>query len=199
VITPRPEHSRLVAALAAAYAGDLEQAEAINATEVPPAGITQRAEWEYTAAELASIAGRDEEAETHYRRAIELASAVGSSFVVGIASVGLFTVLRTTGRHADALAGYRDVLEYWQHAGNWIQLWTTLRNLADLLVEVGDTGTAAVLITAADHAPDAPAVGDSAWDRPTGGLGSTSEPAEVLTRAEALSVAVAAIDRHLGR
>ena len=198
-ITSRPEHSRLVAALATAYAGDIETATAINATVIPPAGITQQAEWEYTAAELASIAGRHGEAEQHYRRAIELASDVGASFVVGIASVGLLTVLRTTGRHADALRGYRDVLAYWKHAGNWIQVWTTVRNLADLLVELGDATTAGVLFAAADRAPDAPAVGDSAWERLAFEPPLTGDStATMMTRDDATTLAVAAIDRHLG-
>ena len=195
-LTARPEHCRMVAALATGYAGDLDAAAAVNAMVVPPGGITQRAEWEYTAAELASIGGRHRDAEQHYRNAIELASSVGSSFVVGIASVGLLTVLRSTGRHADALHGYRDVLEYWQQAGNWIQAWTTLRNLASLLAELGDDDSARRLLDLADRAPDAPAVGASAWARPSLAPTTAASTATAPTRHEAMSLALGAIDRH---
>ena len=62
------------------------------------------------------------------------------------------------GRVADALRGYRDVIDYFARTGNWTHLWTALRNLADLLRRLGDPEPAAVLDAAADAAPDAPAV-----------------------------------------
>lgn len=198
-LLPRPSHAIWLAALTTAYSGDLDEAVAIYERANDPQGITPQAEREYTLAEIASIAGRHAEAEDRYHRAIELATSVGSSFVVGIASVGLLTVLRATGRRADALRGYRDVLTYWLSVGNWIQVWTTLRNLADLLVELDDLSTASTLIAAADHDPDAAAVGDSAWEH------AKIEPShdnvagggEVATREQAVDAALDAIDRHL--
>ena len=194
--TARPEHSKLVAALATAYLGDLEAAEAINTPARPAAGITQQAEWEYTAAELASIAGRYDEAEGHYRRARELAHEVGSSFVAGLASVGLLTIFRSTGRHHEALRGYRDVLGYWQRAGNWIQVWITVRNVAELLIELDDTETANTLLMAAERAPGAPAVGDSAWDQTIVEPGGAAA-GPTRQRDDVVELALAAIERHI--
>jgi len=204
-LAPRPQHARLVAALATAYGGDLAGAAAINEASAPSGGPTMQAEHAYTLAEIASIAGCHADAEGHYRRAIDLAVPVGSSFVVGIASVGLLSVLQATGRHADALRGYREVLTYWAQAGNWIQVWTTLRNLSDLLDDRGDADTARFLRAAADHAPDAPAVGDSVWmHASTAEAGGAPQPdAEIVGRAaaasrhEVLDVAQQAIARHL--
>jgi tetratricopeptide (TPR) repeat protein len=191
-------HSNLVAALATAYAGDVEAASAINVAVSAEAGITQHAEWEYTAGELASIDGRYGDAERHYRRAIELASDVGSTFVVGIASLGLLTVLRATGSTRDTLNGYREVLEYWRHAGNWIQAWTTMRNLADVLADLDDTETARTLLAAADRDADAPAVGNSAWAHPAVDPPvDASVLAGVDTREDAMDLALTAIDRQL--
>jgi predicted ATPase/DNA-binding SARP family transcriptional activator len=197
-ISHTPEHSRMVAALATAYAGDVETAERINATVLPESGITQQAEWEYTAAELASLAQRPNDAERHYRRAIALATDVGSTFVVGIASLGLLTVLRTTARTADTLRGYRGVLEYWRQAGNWIQVWTTLRNLADLFVDLGDVDSARTLLAAADRDHDAPGVGPSAWAPPALDPEPHDEdPNSNPSRHDTVAFALAAIDRHL--
>jgi tetratricopeptide (TPR) repeat protein len=195
-ITPRPEHARLVAALATAYAGDFETAEAINARDVAPGGLTQQAEWEYTAGELASIAGRHDAAERHYRRAIDRAREVGASFVVAIAWVGLMTVLRSTGRYDDALRTGGEALDYWVHAGNWIQTWTTLRNLAAVLVDLGDVDTARLLLAAADRAPDAPAVGDSVWGSARLDPGEAPS-AEATSRDGVVELALSAISRHL--
>jgi predicted ATPase/DNA-binding SARP family transcriptional activator len=199
-LTDRPANAQMVAALSTAYSGDLEQASMIRDAIRPPLGVTQQAQWEYTAAELANIAGRHRDAELHYRRAIELASAVGSSFVVGISAVGLSSVLRATGRHVEALRGYRGVLEYWQSAGNWIQVWTTLRNLSELLAVLGDSATAAVLLSSADHAPDAPSTGGAAWSAPALDHATIEiRRVSTLSRDEAVAVGLAAIDAQLGR
>ena len=93
----------------------------------------------------------------HYRRAIDLARGSGATFLVGVATVGLLAVRGNTGRVAEALRGYRDVVDYFARTGNWTHLWPTLRNLADLLRRIGDPDPAAVLDAAADQAPDAPA------------------------------------------
>ena len=144
----------------------------------------------------ASIAGRYDEAEGHYRRARELAHEVGSSFVAGLASVGLLTIFRSTGRHHEALRGYRDVLGYWQRAGNWIQVWITVRNVAELLIELDDTETANTLLMAAERAPGAPAVGDSAWDQTIVEPGGAAA-GPTRQRDDVVELALAAIERHI--
>jgi hypothetical protein len=53
-LSPRLAHATWVAALAAAYAGDLDRARDINAPAVAT-GPTRRAEQKYVAAEIANI------------------------------------------------------------------------------------------------------------------------------------------------
>ena len=88
-----------VAALAATYAGDLDQARELNdrmaAAAVSP---TLRAFAAYISGEIDSAAGHPELADEQYTRAIDLARSSGATFLIGIASVGLVTVLADAGR-----------------------------------------------------------------------------------------------------
>ena len=96
------------------------------------------------------------------------------------------------GRVDEALRGYRDVIRYFARTGNWTHLWATLRNLADLLRQTGDDDAARLLSTAADAAPDAPAVGPAAAAIPSAGAGTP------VTRAAVLDAALTAIARRVG-
>ncbi len=200
-LATRPLGDVGVAALAAIYAGDLDQAWVLNDRLVAEAASpTLRAFGAYVAGEIDNAAGRRERAEEHYARAIELARSSGATFVVGIASVGLLTVRADAGWVHDALRGYRDVIDYWARSGNWTQLWVTLRNLAQLLRRLGDHEPAALLDTAAEQAPDAPAVGASPDPAATAvrnsrTQGSPRPPA--ASRARVLDVARRAIERNL--
>jgi predicted ATPase/DNA-binding SARP family transcriptional activator len=189
-----PRESCGIAALATAYAGDLDRARTLN--ERGPAGAaspTMRSWGAYVAGEIESLAGRSELAEQEYVRAIGLARASGATFLVGVATVGLLSVRAATGRVGEALTGYRDVIEYFARNGNWTHLWTTLRNLADLLRRLGDDEPAAVLDAAADRAPDAAAV-----DRGPGADGPDAAPiTPIPSRAAVLDLAYRAIERNL--
>ena len=55
-------------------------------------------------------------------------------------------------------------IDYFSSTGNWSHLWTTLRNLADLLRALDDPAPAAQLDAATDHAP-APRVAREAIGR----------------------------------
>jgi tetratricopeptide (TPR) repeat protein len=142
----------------------------------------------YVAGEIEAIAGRPELAERHYVRAVDLGRTSGATFLVGVATVGLLTVRAAAGHVDDALRGYREVIDYFARTGNWTHLWTTLRNLADLLRTLGDDEPAALLVAAAEHAPDAPA----AVPPPPLARGTS-----VLHRTEVLDVARQAIERNL--
>jgi len=181
-----------VAALACAYSGDLDRAwELQRRGSADAPSPTMRAWADYVAGEIENAAGHPEPAERHYRRAIDLARRSGATFLVGVATVGLLTVLTDAGRTADALGGYRDVVDYFARTGNWPHLWPALRNLADLLRRIGDPDAAAVLDAAADHAPDAPAVNR--------GERQLEPPTAAVSRAEVLEIARDAIERHLSR
>jgi predicted ATPase len=159
-----------VGGLAAAYGGDLGQSRALNergrAAAVSP---SMRAWGEYVAGEIEGLAGDLAAAEAHYRTALRLARGVGATFLVGVASVGLLAVLARAGRMHDALRGYTRVVDGFARTGNWTHLWTTLRNLADLLRTLGDDRTADLVDAAADRAPDAPAVAGARPVAPSAG------------------------------
>jgi predicted ATPase/DNA-binding SARP family transcriptional activator len=211
----RAAEGPVIAALAAAYAGDLDRARDLHERGHPHAASPTMRSWSaYVAAEIASAAGRPGDAERQYREAIELARRSGATFLVGVATVGLLAVLGTSGRVEDALRGYADVIGYFARTGNWTHLWTTLRNLAALLRRIGDDRAAAALDLAADHAPEAPAVQAGAAADRSGAQPPTAEEEEARTehhrpapaadapwptRAEALAVAREAIARRLSR
>lgn len=187
LVAGRPTIDVGLAALASVYAGDLDRATGFHdrmaAVAVSP---TMRGFAAYIAGEIDNAAGRPDRAEESYTSALDLARTSGATFLVGITSVGLVTARAAAGRVGDALVGYREVIDYWQAAGNWTHQWVTLRNLADLLAALGDPEPAALLRAAADQAPDAPP--DPAADDP---------PAGPVDRTRALDVARAAIDRNL--
>jgi hypothetical protein len=181
-----------VAALATIYAGDLDRARELEArARVAASSPSMRAWSDYVVGEIESFAGNADPAERYYLRAIDVARDVGATFLVGVASVGLVALRGRTGRVTDALRGYRDVVDYFGRTGNWTHLWPALRNLADLLRRCGDPAPAALLDTAADHAPDAPAV--------DGGGRPRVPPTGSMSRAEILEVARDAIERNLSR
>jgi predicted ATPase/DNA-binding SARP family transcriptional activator len=188
-LEPRPSEAFGGAALATAYAGDLDEARALVARGRPPArSLSMRAFLDYVAGEIESRAGDAEPAERHYERAIDLAHRSGATFLVGVATVGLLTVRAAGGRLGDALRGYREVIDYFAHTGNWTHLWATLRDLAGLLRTLGDDEPAALLVAAAAAAPDAPV----AVPPPPVVPGTP-----VLGRGEVLDVALRAVERQL--
>jgi tetratricopeptide (TPR) repeat protein len=110
----RIDQSLGVAALAAAYAGDLDEATRFNKRlAVIGASPTIQAFHLYVAGEVDALAGLAEGAEAHYQRAIALARGSGATFIEGIASVGLQTLRANAGRVTDALDGYQDPLSHW--------------------------------------------------------------------------------------
>ena len=89
-----------------------------------------------------------EAARDHYERAIRLARAAGSSFIEGIALVGLASLLGRSGRPSTALPQFLAIIARWHDMGVWHHQWTTLRNLVQLLLRIGCSEDAAVLIHA---------------------------------------------------
>lgn len=197
VLADQPRENLGIAALATAYAGDLDEARSLNDRGLGHAvSPTMRSWGAYVAGEIESLAGHSELAEQHYVRAIDLARTSGATFLVGVATVGLLAVRAAAGQVREALGGYRDVIDYFARSGNWTHLWVTLRNLAALLRRLGDDEPAALIDAAAEHAPDAPAEGRS---------GDPAPPAHAVSatplphRATILDVARAAIERNLTR
>ena len=83
-----------------------------------------------------------------YQRAVQLAESAGSSFVEGIALVGLASLL---GRYHDpqsALPAFRTIIARWREMQVWHHQWTTLRNLLQLFLSTENWEPAAVLFGA---------------------------------------------------
>jgi predicted ATPase/DNA-binding SARP family transcriptional activator len=195
-----PEQSYGVAALAAAYAGDLARADGLrvklHATATSPA---LSAFDDYVAGEIAGIRGDEHAALEHYERAIDTAHRSGATLVEGIASVGRLTSLARAGRTTDALDGFRDLVGYWERTGGWVQQWTTLRNLASLLLALGDERTAVRLALAADAAPDSPPLAPAERDVAIDAAIARGSPVDARSatdanRAQVLEWAYQAID-----
>jgi predicted ATPase/DNA-binding SARP family transcriptional activator len=183
----------LHAALAAAYGGELADARRLIdravAGGLPP---TARGYGRYVAAEIHGLAGEWAAGEAAYRDAIAIAAGTGATFLDRIASVGLVSVQAAGGGTREALTGYRDLLAYWERTGGWTQQWTTLRNLADLLDDLGDRETARTLRTAAAAAPEAATVRAVPEASRSGGVARPGAGREA-----ALEVARRAVDRWL--
>lgn len=202
-LASEPSENLGIAVLALTYAGELDRARELNGRMATAAvSPTIRAFAAYVRGEIDNAAGEPNRAAEHYTRAIDLARSSGATFLVGIAIVGLLTVRTTAGRMPEALHGYRDVIDYWDRSGNWTQQWVTLRNLAELLRQLGDDEPAALLDAAAEHAPDAPSSGSSSNPpittteaRPT--PPAARPPLPTANRAKALEIARQAIQRHV--
>ncbi len=98
-----------------------------------------------------------------YQRAIQLAESAGSTFVEGIALVGLASLLGSSSEPGVALPLFRSIISRWRRMGIWHHQWTTLRNLVQLFIRIGSAEPAAVLIGAINAGSTAtPAFGSDA-------------------------------------
>lgn len=87
-----------------------------------------------------------------------LALPVRNHFVRGVA---LVSVTSARGRSTDprgALRPFRDIIDQWWRAGDWVHQWTTLRNLVDPLLRLGIDEPAALLLGATTAAASAPSL-----------------------------------------
>ena len=195
----RPDQNLGIVALARAYAGRLDDArDALARSETMPASLTVRAWNDYVAGEIESIAGNSDRAEQRYSDAITQSRRTGATLVESVASVGLLSLRVAEGRVADALVGYRDVIDYWDRTHAWVQQWTTLRNLARLLRDLGDDAAADFLEVAADLAPDAPPA-ERERVAPHKRTARLVADASTASRYGVLERARAAVDSHLVR
>ena len=159
-------HSLLGESLALTYGGEYEgglevarrylrEAEALRA----PTLIA----WASYAEGEALMQLDPQRAMTRFENAIEIADSVGSRFLIGVAQVSLTSLKARHGDAMDALDSFRELIELWQRAGHWTQLWTTLRSVADAFARLGSFEAAAVLHAALMEAQTgAPVFGEDA-------------------------------------
>src|SRR5919106_3326844 len=192
--TPYEAEGYAQAALAAGYGGEVDAArELLDVAKSKATSPTLRAWTRYAEGELAGLSGDWPAAEAAYRDAIDITGITGAHFIEGVASVGLVSALVAQGVIDDALRGYRQLVDRWERTGGWTQQWTTLRNLADLLEQLGDVATARELRDAADAAPEAAVV------HPAGDAGAVRRdgPRAVPDHRRVLDLARSAIDQAL--
>ena len=194
-----------MAALASAYAGDLDRARALNDRWLAEAASPSRLAWAtYYQAEIENLADRNDLAEQRYLEAITLGRNAGDTFVIGVATIGLVTLHATDGRQHDALVACRDAIELFARTGYWTHQWIALRNLATLLRRLGDDETAEIIEAAADAAPDAPATPATSRQHlatriPHQSPQTVRRNGPVPGRTEILDIARRAMERHLNR
>ncbi len=76
---------------------------------------------------------------------MELASGIGNPFVTSVSRVSLAAELARAGEFRAALDAYSQCLREYSRHGNYVHAVTTLRNLIEALVAVGDDEGAAIL------------------------------------------------------
>jgi hypothetical protein len=149
------------AALASCYSGDSDRARELidqaNGEEAARPCLSHQAFRLYVEGEMASTAD-SEVAEAAYVASVDVARKCRAGFIEGVATVGLAALWTRTGNVAAAARGFQLLLDYWQHAGNETQFWTTVRNVARLIVEQGNPVLGARLLEAADRSPAASAL-----------------------------------------
>lgn len=154
---------RLFAAMACAFAGELERATghlaacSIEADSRVP--IDLHTNVHLVRGEIARIAdtgtARDE-----FERAADVAREHGLLYSLGMAQVPLVAIADADGDVEEAANGYRELLEIFLRSGTWTHLWTVLRNAASLLA-THDPAMAVLVHRAADRDPGAPALDDT--------------------------------------
>ncbi len=98
----------------------------------------------YTRGEALS-AMSDPAAAPTFAYAVELASGIGNPFVTSVSRVSLAAELARAGEFRSALDAYSQCLREYSRHGNYVHAVTTLRNLIEALVAVGDDEGAAIL------------------------------------------------------
>ncbi len=90
------------------------------------------------------------------RVAADEAEQAGAGQVVAVARIALLSGLVRLGRYDEALSLAPALLHHLRQMGSWPQLWTTVRVLAELLVDLDRPQPAAMLLAAAHAADSAP-------------------------------------------
>jgi len=135
-----------------------------------------------------------------FDRAYRLCADRGHTYNRLVAAVGRASVLVRLGRHDDAIAACRGLIEDLRKLGMWPQLCISLRLAAELLVALGGYETAAAILAAGAADPLAPAVLDAdrerlrrLWVQINEGLGPRQPAAVPANRTSIVNDALAAL------
>ncbi|MFE0751786.1 BTAD domain-containing putative transcriptional regulator, partial [Gordonia sp. NPDC058843] len=78
--------------------------------------------------------------------AIESARRHGDRYLLGVAMASRASIEARSGDTERAARLYIDVLEHWRQTGNWTNQWVTVRSVVDVLVELGRSEPAALIL-----------------------------------------------------
>lgn len=98
----------------------------------------------------------------HFDRAIELADAVGSRFIAGVARVSSVSMRARHADPRDAIVAFAGVIDHWRQTGANIHQQTTLRNLPTLLQRIGAPSDCATILGAVERPDLQPTYGEEA-------------------------------------
>ena len=87
-------------------------------------------------------------------RALELAERSSANFIIGVAGLTRTGILARGGEPTAAIPGIIELIEHWRRGGAWVQLWITLRTVAELLVRLDRSREAALVLGALLAADD---------------------------------------------
>ena len=133
------------AALAFTYADrPREGIERLAELELAESSPSDRAWATYARGEALSALG-EPDATDAYMSAIRLARSVGNPFVVSVSQVSLASELARAGSNRQALDAFAECLHDYARHGNYVHAVTSLRNMIEVLVAVGDDHGAAVI------------------------------------------------------
>jgi predicted ATPase/DNA-binding SARP family transcriptional activator len=196
--------------LALCYGGHLSDARTVIERHRAIAEVvdsdTHRAFADYVRGELDIADGDIYSAARHLREAAARAWSVGATFVWGVAATVLGRILVRQGTPSVARDHLLDVLRRLHRTAAWTQLWTTLRLVAELLVE-DDAALAALILVAADRDAAAPKLAGRDAERDTelrqllrqrfgaARFAGTSAGAASLARGDVFDRAVDAVER----
>ena len=140
-------------ALALAFDNDADGALVVlSRLDLETLSPSDRAWVIYARGEALSTVG-DPTATSAYSEAIEMAQGIGNPFVASVARASLAAEHARAGDMSDAFDEYAICLQEYARHGNYVHAVTTLRNLIEILVAVGDDHGATILAgaTSGDH------------------------------------------------
>jgi tetratricopeptide (TPR) repeat protein len=154
-------HARTAGALALGYLGrldeaiaDIDRATALLAAHPNP---TELAFADYVAGEV-RLEVAPAAALPLLERARDRALQAGNRFIASIAGASAASCAARAGDAERALAGFGSVIEAFHRSAAWPQLWTTVRSLAEALVQLGRYEEASVLLGALEGSGARPVV-----------------------------------------
>ncbi len=195
------------AALALAYGGDASLALThLDGVNLDAMSLSDRAWIMYARGEALS-AGALPDATTTFIAAIELARTIGNPFVTSVARMSLAAEHARAGQLHQSLDAYSACLHEYVRHGNFVHAVTTLRNLVEMLVTLGDDRAAALLAAATSSQQLRPSYGPEVvrLSRVVAGIeqrvgasrfGAWTDEGRLLDLPQAVQMAADLIDRH---